>query len=219
MYTAHMKGPAVSAEELRRRRDLDDVPSRPQAIREAATALFYERGYHGTSMRDIASALNMRAPSLYNHLESKQQLLQDIMISDITIMLEEFADATATTTDIIEKIRRGAEAHVRHHARYARESRIGNTEIAALEEPSQSRLKALRRAYAAEWRELVEQAVAQGRASTPAPDLAASAIIDMGIGVARWFRTGGRLTDSTLATYYGDFALSLIGANQMKGTT
>ena len=49
-------------------------------IRDVALTLFAERGYLGTSMRDIASELGLRAPSLYNHLDSKQELLRDIML-------------------------------------------------------------------------------------------------------------------------------------------
>ena len=161
-------------------------PSRAREIREAATELFYERGYHGTSMREIAARLNMRAPSLYNHLESKQQLLVDIIEDDVALITREFEDATATTDDVIEKFRRGLEVHVRHHTRYAHESKIAMTEVAALEEPGQSEVKEMRRHYAELWRTLIEQAVAEGRASTQSTNLAAYAIIDMGIGIARW---------------------------------
>jgi len=188
-------------------------PSRAREIREAATELFYERGYHGTSMREIAARLNMRAPSLYNHLESKQQLLVDIIEDDVALITREFEDATATTDDVIEKFRRGFEVHVRHHTRYAHESKIAMTEVAALEEPGQSEVKEMRRHYTELWRTLIEQAVAEGRASTQSTNLAAYAIIDMGIGIARWFRPDGPLSEGTLAGTYCDFALSVIGAD------
>jgi AcrR family transcriptional regulator len=51
------------------------VTARRDDVREAALALFAERGYHGTSMKDSAARLGIRAPSLYNHVESKQQIL------------------------------------------------------------------------------------------------------------------------------------------------
>ncbi len=41
------------------------------AVLDAACLLFAERGYRGTSMKDIAEALGVRAPSLYNHVASK----------------------------------------------------------------------------------------------------------------------------------------------------
>ena len=189
-------------------------PSRSQDIRIVAVALFYERGYHGTSMREIAARLNMRAPSLYNHLDSKQQLLQEIMTNDVELITREVSDAIATSQDVITRFRRGFEAHVRHHTRFARESRICMTELAALEEPAQSEVREARRRYAEIWRALIVQAVDQGRASTANPHLAANAIIDLGIGIARWYRADGPLTEATLAGTYSDFALNLIGTQK-----
>ena len=46
---------------------------------DTACELFAERGYRGTSMKDIAEALGVRASSLYNHVISKQDILFAIM--------------------------------------------------------------------------------------------------------------------------------------------
>jgi AcrR family transcriptional regulator len=187
--------------------------SRAEAIREAAIELFFDRGYHGTSMRDIANALEIRAPSLYNHVASKQAILQDISFQDIELLQREFDAATGSAPDAREKVRRGAEAHVRHHVLRSREAKINHNEIAALEEPAQRELKRRRRAYGQAWVELVEEAIAEGVASCPSPKLAAFAILDMGIGVARWFRPEGLYSANTLPVYYGDFALALLHAS------
>src|ERR1700732_5349649 len=50
-----------------------------QMVLEVWARLFAERGYHGTSMKEIGAALAVRAPSLYNHLSSKQDALVSIM--------------------------------------------------------------------------------------------------------------------------------------------
>lgn len=179
-------------------------------IHEAAIDLFFARGYHGTSMRDIANTLQIRAPSLYNHVASKQAILQDIIFQDIELLQREFEAATESAPDAREKVRRGAEAHVRHHVLRAREAKINHNEIAALEEPAQRELKRKRRAYGQAWVELVEEAIDEGLASCRSPKLTAFAILDMGIGVARWFRPEGLYSANTLPVYYGDFALALL---------
>jgi AcrR family transcriptional regulator len=168
-------------------------------------------------MRDIAEALDIRAPSLYNHVASKQEMLQRIMFEDIELIQREFDEAILTTSGIREKLRRGTEAHVRHHVLCAKEAMINNNEIAALEEPAQDELKKLRRAYSHSWAALVEEAIADGVATCPSPSLAAAAILDMGIGVARWFRPDGVYSANTLPVYYGDFALNLVRANDGQG--
>ena len=56
-----------------------DTPRRLQ-IEEAASALFRERGYAATSVRDIAQALNLQGGSLYAHMASKEDVLWSIVI-------------------------------------------------------------------------------------------------------------------------------------------
>jgi AcrR family transcriptional regulator len=181
-------------------------------MRDAAVKLFDERGYHATSMRDIASELNIRAPSLYNHVDSKQDLLQQIMFEDIDLALKEFHEAVATTDDVVEQIRRAAEAHVRHHATHRREAKVNTSEILSLVEPAQTQLKARRMELAREWREMLERANAEGRCAMVSPKVAAGAILDMGIGVSHWFRDDGEFSIATLAHFYGDMALRIAGA-------
>ena len=55
--------------ETGRRREIEDV----------ASGLFHERGYAGTSVRDIARALDMQGASLYAHVASKQDVLWAIV--------------------------------------------------------------------------------------------------------------------------------------------
>lgn len=54
--------------------------TRSQILREAAL-LFREKGYSAVTMRDLAAVLNIKAASLYNHISSKQEMLQEIIIT------------------------------------------------------------------------------------------------------------------------------------------
>ncbi|KXJ49117.1 MAG: TetR/AcrR family transcriptional regulator [Cycloclasticus sp.] len=50
-----------------------------ERILDASAALFSKQGYNGTALRDIASALDMKAGSLYYHFDSKEQLVLEIL--------------------------------------------------------------------------------------------------------------------------------------------
>ena len=53
--------------------------TRRREIEDAASSLFREHGYSGTSVRDIARALDIQGASLYAHVTSKQAVLWSIV--------------------------------------------------------------------------------------------------------------------------------------------
>jgi AcrR family transcriptional regulator len=185
--------------------------SRSIDVRDAALTLFADRGYHATSMKDIAAAVQLQAPSLYNHVSAKQEILRDIMAQTMTELLRTAKSALASTDDPVTQLRRAAEAHVRYHARHRREVRVGNHEIAALEEPHRRVIVGLRREYSNLFVALIARGVARGVFSTRSPLLAAYAILQMGIGVSMWFHPDGALSEDDVVYQYGDIALGVVG--------
>lgn len=185
---------------------------RPYDIDKAALSLFSERGYLGTSMKDIAAVLGLRAPSLYNHVSSKQDLLRNIMLRTMNALITDHVAAVSTTTDVVEQLRRAMEAHVRYHARHPKDVRIGNTEIWNLEEPAQSQVRKMRRDYNYAWQAIIKRGVQEGRFETLSPQLASYAMLEMGIGIALWYRDNGPLSETEMAYYYSDMALRLVNA-------
>jgi len=52
--------------------------SKKEAITKKAATLFKTNSYTASSMRELADMVGVEAPSLYNHIGSKSELLQDI---------------------------------------------------------------------------------------------------------------------------------------------
>jgi AcrR family transcriptional regulator len=184
---------------------------RKSQILDAALTLFSERGYHGTGMEDIARSIGMGASSLYNHMSSKQDLLAGIMLTTMDDLLAAFDSATAEGT-ASQRLHRAMDAHVRYHAVHRREARIGNREIPSLHQPAQDVVRDRRRAYARRWEALIDDGVAAGEFTAPSSRLTAYALLEMGIGVAQWFRDDGPLSVDAVAEEYADMALRQVGA-------
>lgn len=190
------------------------VPTRSRRadVVDAALTLFAQRGYHGTSMKDIAEALGMRAPSLYNHVGAKQELLVEIVEATLVRLQADHEAALDGAADVTAALRRAVEAHVRYHARFPREVRVGNRDLPALEPASRERVLGMRRRYARSWQALLQRGRDEGRFDLLDARLTSYAILEMGIGVATWFRPDGPLSEDEVAARYGDMALRLAGS-------
>lgn len=102
-------GPASSR---RGDRDLSET------IRHHAAALFAERGYAATSMRDIAEAASCTKPALYYHFDSKQALFIDVLRTEIERLSSAIGEAVhqpATTRERMARAARGYLDQVRRH--------------------------------------------------------------------------------------------------------
>ena len=67
-----------------------------ERILDAAEALFAERGYDGTTLRDVAARVGLRIPSLYNHFASKESLYAAVLERGIGPVLEVLSEFVAT---------------------------------------------------------------------------------------------------------------------------
>ena len=182
-------------------------PKRRAQIAEAAMELFDERGYHATGMEDIASAVGMRASSLYNHYGSKQEVLADIAISSMEALLRFHATGYSPMKTSADKLFASMKYHTIFHAEQARRARIVNSEIRALQEPSRSIVVQMRRDYVARWMAIVREGIDSGVFVADDVKIVSWALIDMGIGVAQWYADGGRLSSEELGDMYGRIAL------------
>lgn len=181
------------------------------AVRDVALTLFAERGYHGTALSQIASALGIRTPSLYNHMRSKQDLLRDIVAETTEQVWADYVQAVDGVDDVAERLRRAAKVYALRHATHRREALIVNRDIASLEEPARSRVLELRRRHAQAIKGLIEEGVATGRFAEHASTLAAFGILEMCVSIARWFREDGPLSADAVAEKHSEFALRIAG--------
>jgi AcrR family transcriptional regulator len=113
----------VEADDARGRRKGEQTAER---ILDAAEALFAARGYAATTLRDVARAVGLRNPSLYNHFDGKEALYAAVLERGIrpvfetlmrSVMHEEEAEAQARLLEEVMAIlaRRPALARLVQH--------------------------------------------------------------------------------------------------------
>lgn len=182
---------------------------RADEVRDAALTLFARDGYAGTGMIDIARLLNLEAPSLYNHMSSKGELLRELCASAMEELLARQRDGL-TQPDPVARLRSITEAHVAYSATHPREVTITAREFIHLDGQARQQILDLRRDYERGFRTVINQGREAGVFDVDHPKLASYAIIEMGLAVAEWYRQAGRLSVEAVAREYGRFALRIV---------
>ncbi|GCD88142.1 TetR/AcrR family transcriptional regulator [Nocardioides sp. LS1] len=180
---------------------------------EAAVAAFADKGFHGTTTRDIATAAGMSPAALYVHHRSKEELLFLISKDGHEDTLRLVRSAISTSDDPVEQLRRVIHDFAVHHARGHTSARIVNYELAALSPEHLAEISGIRHAIEDEMRRLVGRGVSAGVFDSPDPRIAAGALLSLGIDLARWYRDGLRWTPEQIAEQYAEMALRIVGAS------
>jgi AcrR family transcriptional regulator len=180
-------------------------------VLDAALTLFAERGYHGTALSQIAEALGLRTPSLYNHMRAKHDLLLTIVERTVTSVLIDFHAATADRPDPLDRLYHATLVYARRHATHRREAIVVNRDTTSLDEPHRGRMQEHRRAHEHALRAIISEGVAAGRFHIDSPALGSFAIREMCVSIARWFRDDGPIGADQVAREYTEYALDIIG--------
>ena len=139
------------------------MATRRSELRREAARLFAERGYHGTSIGDLAEALGVQKATLYAHIASKQDLLYETM-RDGADAFHAGLDAIPEDLPAVEKIRLALRAHLRVVAEQLDVATVFVQEWRYLEGERRDEIVAERRRYEERIRALFREGRELGRA-------------------------------------------------------
>ena len=187
------------------------VRSREDVV-TAAGRLFSTRGYHGTSMRDLARELGLIGSSLYSHIESKADLLVEVVERGAVLFQESADKATASEGDGLSRLRALVAGHVDVVLDHPDEVRTFLYEANALEQGHRDRVLAVRNNYEETFRKALRAGAADG-SLRPDLDPSFSAILLLSIlnALERWYSPDGRLSRDELVAGILAFGLEGIG--------
>jgi len=86
--------------------------TRKQEIHNTAARLFKEKGYSAVTMRDLAAAVGIKAASLYNHISSKEEILNDVILVIAREFTEGIDKIQKSTDDVSTKLEAVVAQHV-----------------------------------------------------------------------------------------------------------
>lgn len=170
-----------------------------EVIIDTAATLFLERGYHNTSIEDVAEAAGISKPTVYKYVESKQWLLDRIMLGVMEELSRAFrpwpTDVEALNKQLDEYLDFGIDAATRLRVFY----RILFSEETEMSEPVRDRWKA----FATEAREHFEQLLIvcrdQGRVAADInTEVMANLFVTTFVSLHRWYHPEGSVPPTEL---------------------
>ena len=161
------------------------MATRREELVTVASRLFAERGYHGTSMADLADAMGLQKGSLYSLTESKQELLV-VITRDGAASFHAALDRVPEGDEPLERIRLALRAHLGVVAAQVSSATVFMREWRFLDEPERTAFRAERRRYEERWRELLQEAAERG---TLRSDLDVEAAVLLVLSAANWAYT------------------------------
>ena len=183
-----------------------DSPRRQQ-IEDAASALFRERGYAATSVRDIAQAIDMQGGSLYAHVASKEDVLWSIVSRAADRFNAEVGAVATSGAPPAVRLREMMRAHVGVVTSAQKDAAVFLHEWRFLSQGRREQMAERRDAYEALFRRVIGEGIAAGAFNAVDSRLTAMAILSALNGIATWYRSDGYLTPKELADQYADLFL------------
>jgi TetR/AcrR family transcriptional regulator, cholesterol catabolism regulator len=183
------------------------MSTRKSELTRQAARLFAEKGYHGTSIGDLAEAMGVQKGSLYAHIESKADLLWEVA-RDGANAFHAALDAIPDDLRATEKVRLALRAHLRVVAEQLDVATVFVREWRYLEGDRREAFLAERRRYEERFRALFREGRELGDLRTDLDDSTATLLA---LSAANWAYTWLRPGDSTDDLADGFFAVLLDG--------
>ena len=177
----------------------EPAKQRRDQVLAVAERLFAERGFQATSVRDIADALKIRGGSLYAHIESKEELLWEIVSYAANRFFEVVDRIIATDLVNIEKLRRVIAAHVEVITSDLHAATVYQNEWRNLSEPRRTQFVEMRDRYEQIIRGLVHECMREGTFAAVDEKFATLLILSSINWIYQWYKPDGMMTSEEIA--------------------
>ncbi|MFN2158928.1 MAG: TetR/AcrR family transcriptional regulator [Anaerolineales bacterium] len=163
-------------------------------ILDAAVQIFSQKGFHASSMQDIANAVNLQKASLYHHVSSKQEILALLLDQSLDILIDQMKEISLLDFPPEEKLRTAIKGYLNtliinrdRAAVLLMEHRSLNPEFKVHHIPRRDKFEGL-------WRDMLKEGIDQGVFYCEDSSLSARALLGMINWTITWYSPEGPLT-------------------------
>ena len=172
--------------------------SKKQIILEAAARLFRDKGYSATSMRDLAQAVDLKASSLYNHISSKEEILQKICFDNARHFLSAMKEIEKQEVTATGRVKALLKVHIRLATEDPTSVTSFNDEWRHLSEPLLTEFKALRKDYESRFKAIIKEGIEKGEFEPLNPTILLYTLLSSIRWLYDWYLPSGNLTAEEL---------------------
>lgn len=173
-------------------------------ILKAAAQIFREKGYHATSMQDIADAVRLQKASLYHHIKGKQEILLSILNLVLDLLIADMHAVVDSDLPPEEKLRLAMHVYIGRLTEDIDLATVLLLEHRNLERSLRARHEARRDRFENLWRAVIREGVEAGVFRRVDPAVVGFALLGVQNWMITWFKEGGRLTPPELADQFAD---------------
>lgn len=181
--------------------------TRKEEIIKTAAKLFKEKGYSAVTMRDLATAMGIKAASLYNHINSKQDILKAIIISLAEEFTEEMNLIKNSDHSTIEKLNLIVTLHVDITARNTYGMASLNNDWMHLEEQLAYYLK-LRKKYEQDFIDIIKSGISSNEIVNSNPEVIMFSILSTLRSLYLWIPKKEEIKTNALAENLSDVLIN-----------
>ena len=173
--------------------------TRKDVIIAKAAKLFREKGFSATSMRDLAEHVGVEAASLYNHISSKAEILQEICFKTANNFMSHIEEVDATPNKTaIEKIQAILRFHIKQMLENYEEVYVSDREWKHLTDPYLSNMQTQRRAYRQRIALVIEDGIRKGEIKPIDAPTAVLIMLHAVSGIESWHRSKKKIAGEVL---------------------
>lgn len=167
--------------------------TKKDVITKKAAALFRQKSFHSTSMRNIAEAMGVEAPSLYNYITSKNEILKEICFDVAAQFNGHLEKAESSKENCITKIEGIIRFHISMTTNDFERIYISNHEWKHLSNPFLNEYKSLRRSYQKRFAAIVKKGINKKEIRNIDADLAVLIILSSINGIEICQKSGKKI--------------------------